>query len=85
MESIKNLDQVCQDLEKAVMVNRFGVMIIHNLNETMAGKGVQFDRPCRIFEVYIPPQAKKVLGKTSTSLPFSPAASRYSWREIGWS
>jgi uncharacterized protein (DUF302 family) len=72
MESKKSLDQVCQDLEKAVVANKFGVMTIHNLNETMAKKGVPFDRPCRIFEVCNPHQAKKVLEKNiniSTFLP----------------
>jgi len=72
MESKKSLDQVCQDLEKAVMANKFGVMAIHNLNETMAKKGVQFDRPCRIYEVCNPHQAKRVLEKNidiSTFLP----------------
>jgi uncharacterized protein (DUF302 family) len=72
VESKKSLDQVCQDLEKAVVANKFGVMTVHNLNETMAKKGVQFDRPCRIFEVCNPHQAKKVLEKNiniSTFLP----------------
>ncbi len=72
MESQKKLDQVCQDLEKAVAANKFGVMAVHNLNETMAKKGVTFDRPCRIFEVCNPHQAKKVLEKNiniSTFLP----------------
>jgi len=72
MESKKSLDQVCQDLEKSVMANKFGVMAIHNLNETMAKKGVQFDRPCRIYEVCNPHQAKRVLEKNidiSTFLP----------------
>ena len=70
--SRKSLDQVCQDLERAVIANKFGVMTVHNLNETMAKKGVQFDRPCRIFEVCKPHQAKKVLEKNidiSTFLP----------------
>jgi len=72
MESKKSLDQVCQDLEKSVMANKFGVMAIHNLNETMAKKGVQFGRPCRIYEVCNPHQAKRVLEKNidiSTFLP----------------
>jgi uncharacterized protein (DUF302 family) len=72
VESKKSLDQICQDLEKAVIANKFGVMTIHNLNETLAKKGVQFDRPCRIFEVCNPHQAKKVLEKNmdiSTFLP----------------
>jgi uncharacterized protein (DUF302 family) len=45
----------------AVVNNKFGVMAIHNLNETMKKKGVEFNRPCRIFEVCNPHQAKKVL------------------------
>ena len=72
MESKKNLNQACQDLEKAVIANKFGVMAVHNLNETMAKKGVAFDRPCRIFEVCNPHQAKRVLEKNidiSTFLP----------------
>ena len=72
MESRKKLETVCQDLEKAVTANKFGVMTVHNLNETMAKKGVQFDRPCRIFEVCNPHQAKKVLEQNihiSTFLP----------------
>jgi len=85
MESKKNLIQVCQDLEKAVVANKFGVMTIHNLNETMAKKGVPFDRPCRIFEVCNPHQAKKVLEKTSPFPLFSPAASRYSRKGVRWS
>lgn len=63
MESKKNLNQACQDLEKAVIANKFGVMAVHNLNESMAKKGVAFDRPCRIFEVCNPHQAKRVLEK----------------------
>jgi hypothetical protein len=60
-------------------------MAIHNLNETLKKKGVEFNRPCRIFEVCIPHQPRRCWEKTSTSPPFSLAASRYSWREIGWS
>ena len=72
IESTKTLDQVCQDLEKAVVNHKFGVMTVHNLKETMKKKGVEFDRECRIFEVCNPQQAKKVLEKNmeiSTALP----------------
>jgi uncharacterized protein (DUF302 family) len=72
MESKKTLDQVCQDLEKAVVANKFGVMSVHNLNETLAKKGVRFDRPCRIFEVCNPHQAKKVLEKNIEISSFLP-------------
>ncbi len=72
IESKKKIDQVCEDLEKAVVNHKFGVMTVHNLKETMKKKGVEFDRECRIFEVCNPQQAKKVLEKNmeiSTALP----------------
>ena len=70
--SDKSLDQVCSDLEKAVVAHKFGLMATHNIRETMAKKGVDFDRECRIFEVCNPHQAKKVLEsrmEVSTALP----------------
>src|SRR4030065_2474977 len=72
IESTKTIDQVCQDLGKAVVEHKFGVMTIHNLKETMKKKGVEFDREGRIFEVCHPHQAKRVLEKNmeiSTALP----------------
>ena len=70
--SDKSLDQVCSDLEEAVVAHKFGLMATHNLRETMAKKGVDFDRECRVFEVCNPHQAKKVLEsriEVSTALP----------------
>ncbi|RJR36861.1 MAG: DUF302 domain-containing protein [Desulfobacteraceae bacterium] len=72
IQSEKSLDQVCQDLEKATVNHKFGVMTVHDLKETMKRKGVEFDRECRIFEVCNPQQAKRVLEKNmqiSTALP----------------
>jgi uncharacterized protein (DUF302 family) len=72
IESAKTIDQVCEDLEKAVVEHKFGVMTVHNLKETMKKKGVGFERECRIFEVCNPHQAKRVLEqnmKLSTALP----------------
>jgi uncharacterized protein (DUF302 family) len=72
VESKKTIDQVCQDLEKAVVAHKFGVMTIHNLKESMNKKGVEFKQECRIFEVCNPQQAKKVLEQEmdmSTALP----------------
>ena len=59
-------------LQAAVEANHFGVMQVHNLKETMAKKGVEFERECLIFEVCQPQQAKKVLDQNmsvSTALP----------------
>ena len=72
IESTKTIDQVCQDLEKAVAEHKSGVMTIHNLKETMKKKGVEFEKECRIFEICNPHQAKRVLEKDmelSTALP----------------
>ena len=72
IESKKTINQVCQDLEKAVANHKFGVMTVHNLKETMKKKGVEFDPECWIFEVCNPHQAKRVLEKNmelSTALP----------------
>ena len=68
----KTVNETAAALSAAVEVNHFGVMHVHNLNETMSKKGVEFDRECMIFEVCQPQQAKKVLEEdmsVSTALP----------------
>ncbi|HLE44302.1 MAG: DUF302 domain-containing protein [Candidatus Rokubacteria bacterium] len=72
VESKKPLDQVTRDLEAAVTRHKFGILGVHDLKATMAKKGVEFARECRIFEVCNPQQAKKVLEanlEISTALP----------------
>ncbi|MBI4589397.1 MAG: DUF302 domain-containing protein [Candidatus Rokubacteria bacterium] len=72
VESKKALTQVMADLEAAVARHKFGILGQHNLKETMAKKGVEFARECRIVEVCNPHQAKKVLEanlEISTALP----------------
>ena len=68
----KTVNEVAAVLPAVVQANHFGVMQVHNLKETMAKKGVEFDRDCMIFEVCHPQQAKKVLDENmsiSTALP----------------
>ena len=68
----KTVNETAVALQAAVESNHFGVMHVHNLKETMAKKGVEFDRECMIFEVCQPQQAKKVLEENmsvSTALP----------------
>ena len=72
VESKKSMEQLSKDLEAAVARHKFGVLGVHDLQETMAKKGVEFARQCRIFEVCNPHQAKKVLEanlEISTALP----------------
>ena len=68
----KTVSDAASALQIAVQTNRFGVMQVHNLKETMTKKGVEFARECLIFEVCQPQQAKKVLDadmSVSTALP----------------
>lgn len=68
----KTVSEAAAALQASVQANRFGVMQVHNLKETMTKKGVEFTRECLIFEVCQPQQAKKVLDQNmsiSTALP----------------
>ncbi len=68
----KTVSEVAAALQIAVPANHFGIMQVHNLQETMSRKGVEFTRECQIFEVCQPQQAKKVLEQNmsiSTALP----------------
>jgi uncharacterized protein (DUF302 family) len=68
----KTVAAAATSLQAAVEANHFGVMQVHNLQETMVKKGVAFDHACLIYEVCSPQQAKKVLEKNmsvSTALP----------------
>lgn len=68
----KTVSEAAAALQAAVEANHFGVMHVHNLQETMVKKGVEFTHECLIFEVCQPQQAKKVLDEdmsVSTALP----------------
>lgn len=54
----KTVSETAAALQIAVEANHFGVMQVHNLNESMAKKGVEFAHECLIFEVCQPKQAK---------------------------
>jgi uncharacterized protein (DUF302 family) len=68
----KTVSEVAAALQIAVPAHHFGIMQVHNLQESMTEKGVEFSRECQIFEVCQPQQAKKVLEQNmsiSTALP----------------
>lgn len=72
LSSAKSVPEAARALQTAVAANRFGVMHVHDLKETMAKKGVPFARECLVFEVCQPQQAKTVLEanmSVSTALP----------------
>lgn len=61
VESDKPFEQAAADLDAAVKRNGFGVLHVHDLGETLRGKGMPFSEECRVFEVCNPAQAAKVL------------------------
>ena len=61
VETQKNFDQACDDLDAAVKRNGFGVLHVHDIGATLRSKGVDFDKQCRVFEVCNPKQAAKVM------------------------
>lgn len=68
----KSVSDIATALHAAVAAHKFGVMHVHNLQETMVKKGVAFDHECLIFEVCNPHQAKQALEgnmSVSTALP----------------
>ncbi|MCC7174582.1 MAG: DUF302 domain-containing protein [Bryobacterales bacterium] len=70
--SEKSLEAIGKGLQEAAARHGFGVIAVHNLKETMANKGVEFNGECLVYEVCNPFQAKKVLeanGAVSTALP----------------
>ncbi len=72
LESTKSVEQVGKALEEAVARYKFGVLQVHDLRASMAKKGVEFARECRIYEICNPYQAKRVLEQDmeiSTALP----------------
>mgnify|MGYP001608627337 CR=1 FL=1 len=57
----KTPEQAGADLTAAVARHKFGVLAVHDLQASMAKHGLTFGKPCRIYEVCQPQQAKKVL------------------------
>ncbi len=57
----KSFESASKDLEAAVKRHGFGVLHVHNIGNTLRGKGVPFSEECNVFEVCNPAQAAKVL------------------------
>jgi uncharacterized protein (DUF302 family) len=61
VETSKSVEQAVSDLQESVLRHNFGVLHIHNLQETLKKKGVDFTNPCQILEICNPQNAKDVL------------------------
>lgn len=72
VESNKSFEQAAADLDAAVKRHSFGVLHVHDIGNTLRGKGVAFELQVRVFEVCNPQQAAKVLAsdlKLNMALP----------------
>jgi uncharacterized protein (DUF302 family) len=72
VHSNRSIADIEQGLNESAARNKFGVLHVHDLQETMKKKGVDLALQCRIYEVCNPHQAKLVLeaeGSISTALP----------------
>jgi uncharacterized protein (DUF302 family) len=61
VETHKPFDVACSDLEAVLSAHSFGLLAVHDLGETLRGKGIAFAGSCRVFEVCNPRQAAAVL------------------------
>ena len=61
VETSKPFAQAVDDLDTAVRRHGFGVLHVHDIGATLRGKGVPFDRECKVFEVCNPRQAAAVM------------------------
>jgi uncharacterized protein (DUF302 family) len=61
VETEKTVEQAVVDLQEAVKKHNFGILHIHNLQETLRKKGVDFPNECQILEICNPQKAKEVL------------------------
>ncbi|PKH01876.1 hypothetical protein CXF72_14425 [Psychromonas sp. MB-3u-54] len=61
MNTSKSFEQASVDLDAAVKRHNFGVLYVHDLGETLRGKGGSFAEQCQVFEVCNPGQAAKVM------------------------
>ena len=59
----KDFETASADLEKSVIEGKFGVMHVHNIGNTLRGKGVDFAEDCNVFEVCNPKIAAKVMAE----------------------
>jgi uncharacterized protein (DUF302 family) len=72
VRSQKSLEEIDRGLHEAAARHQFGVIAVHDLKQTLAGKGFELAQQCRVYEVCNPRQAKRVLdtdGAISTALP----------------
>ena len=70
--SSKPISEIDAGLRESAVRHKFGIIAVHDLQQTLKNKGVDLAHPCFVYEVCNPQQAKKVLdsdGALSAALP----------------
>ena len=70
--SSKSIADIDAGLREAAARHQFGIITVHDLQQTLKNKGVELAHPCLVYEVCNPHQAKRVLesdGALSAALP----------------
>jgi uncharacterized protein (DUF302 family) len=70
--SQKSFEELDRDLRAAAARHQFGVLAVHDLQQTLRNKGVEFPKRVLIYEVCNPHKAAQALtanGAISTALP----------------
>ena len=60
-ETSQDFETAVKDLEEAVKRHKYGVLHIHDVQQTLKAKGIEFPNRVRILEVCNPQRASKVL------------------------
>jgi uncharacterized protein (DUF302 family) len=66
VETKKDVETATRDLEESVKRNKFGVLHVHNLQQTLKEKGIDFPNACKVLEVCNPQRAIQVLSRNMT-------------------
>ena len=61
VETQKPVARAAADLQAAVQNHKFGVLHVHDLQETMKKKGIDFPNACQVLEICNPQSARDVL------------------------
>ncbi|TAN01366.1 MAG: DUF302 domain-containing protein [Rhodanobacteraceae bacterium] len=72
VDSDKPFAQAVEDLDAAVKRQRFGVLHVYDIGNTLRSKGQSFNGECKVFEVCSPAHAAAVLAsdlRLNTALP----------------
>ena len=61
VDTNKSVEQAVADVETAAKDHQFGVLHVHNLQQTMKNKGVDLANECQVLEICNPHKALAVL------------------------